>query len=813
MAGVNRVEFGNDKIIDLTDTTVTPSTLRDGITAYDRNGDLITGTGGPISEIDDTAGEGDYDKIWSADKSYNAISSMKYDNLMLNTLYPKTDPPALRPSVVDNDRYIRTQANSGNVLTPAEHGIRVSATPDSDPRSEYMRLNISNNSYSLLSVLDPNGDYTLSFDYTIKFSVACDFRFYKMSATSTYLISTICSYETPGVEQSGHADLVFNLANKHNYLSLFPTRNITGFAEGDFIEIRNIMLVPGTIVFPWKPNPADFEGAFHETDKTLEISGAAADSKVVGDKIRAVNSQNLMIQTLYPKVNPVTSRPAVINAEYRCGPKSSSNGIVSVAEHGLRITNETTAHAGLCFGRYTAPLTDVLDPNKDYTLSFDYTIKFSVACKFNCYTITSTANHTLGAICEYAEAGVEQKGHADCTFKIGTDQVLCLAPTMSYTGSYSPGDFIEIRNIMLVEGAEPAAWKPNPADYEDFSLPKWWEYDEDIRTKIQQLTKKTRISGSTYGTQPFCMIHFSDIHGDGTRLQNLVNFKNHFSEYIQDILHTGDIVKNTIADGLNFWNGVEGAEHILNCIGNHDTRTSTTQTTEAWLGLSMAQCYEMYFAPYINNWGVTCEEGKTYYYKDYTANNVRLIILDGMHERNNADMLEWFEETLESARTAGLHVIAASHIKSYWKLIPYDTVWDDHISVNYSADNDQSETALYPLNMKEEYLQAVEEFIDAGGNFICWLHGHHHYKIFSYPEAYPRQLDICVGSDNLGYENNYIWLKVEGTKSEDDFNVIGVDTYAKILRIVKVGVNYDRYMRHVDTLSFDYGNHRLIYSN
>lgn len=44
MAGVNKVVFGNQVAIDISDSTVSPSTLLEGIKAYGANGDPVTGT-------------------------------------------------------------------------------------------------------------------------------------------------------------------------------------------------------------------------------------------------------------------------------------------------------------------------------------------------------------------------------------------------------------------------------------------------------------------------------------------------------------------------------------------------------------------------------------------------------------------------------------------------------------------------------------------------------------------------------------------------------------------------------------------------
>ena len=47
MPNINKVVFGTTTLIDLTDSTLSdPSQLATGVTAYDRTGTKITGTGG-----------------------------------------------------------------------------------------------------------------------------------------------------------------------------------------------------------------------------------------------------------------------------------------------------------------------------------------------------------------------------------------------------------------------------------------------------------------------------------------------------------------------------------------------------------------------------------------------------------------------------------------------------------------------------------------------------------------------------------------------------------------------------------------------
>lgn len=228
----------------------------------------------------------------------------------------------------------------------------------------------------------------------------------------------------------------------------------------------------------------------------------------------------------------------------------------------------------------------------------------------------------------------------------------------------------------------------------------------------------------------------------------------------------------------------------------------------------MADAYNAFFAPYIANWGAVYTTGKTYYYKDYTTSGVRLIVLDIMHQ--TAEQLAWFQDTLTDARTKGLHVMAACHSYAHWLLDYMDTPWDDHpiiVARGKYPDPEDSSGTDYPKNMADDYADAVDAHLDAGGYFICWLHGHTHFKVFATLETHPRQLDVAVANAGFLNANTYIWERVTGSKSEDDFNLLAVDPYAHILRIVKIGVDYDVYLRHTDTISYDYHSHKLLYTN
>ena len=66
---VNKVQLADGRtLMDISGDTVTAGNMILGTTAHDRSGAAITGTYDPTSIIDDTAGAGDTNVVFSADK-------------------------------------------------------------------------------------------------------------------------------------------------------------------------------------------------------------------------------------------------------------------------------------------------------------------------------------------------------------------------------------------------------------------------------------------------------------------------------------------------------------------------------------------------------------------------------------------------------------------------------------------------------------------------------------------------------------------------------------------------------------------------
>jgi len=335
-------------------------------------------------------------------------------------------------------------------------------------------------------------------------------------------------------------------------------------------------------------------------------------------------------------------------------------------------------------------------------------------------------------------------------------------------------------------------------------------------------------NGGTGVVKPLCLLHFSDIHNnevgesgsgaDGVNnINRIVTFYNKYkkdgsSGFIHDIIHTGDCVVSDYGQAFP-WTTSEDVAKILNVIGNHDLQGTGDMTL----------VYNRYFAPYVEGWGVTlpenaAEEGRCYYYKDYTVNKVRLITLmnwgwlgkTGTTQTYLASQKTWFQEVLEGARTQGLTVICAVHTH------PANVTMLEGCSFNsweyrYHGDvnGSRASTPVADSTNVGGYADDVQNFIDAGGDFACWICGHTHFDAVGPLSGFPDQ--FCIIIENAACRS--YWCadhRITGTLSQDCFNVMSIDTYCKRVNVMRIGSNFASALQHKGAFSYDYKNKKLL---
>ena len=334
------------------------------------------------------------------------------------------------------------------------------------------------------------------------------------------------------------------------------------------------------------------------------------------------------------------------------------------------------------------------------------------------------------------------------------------------------------------------------------------------------------IVGGSLAEKHICLLHFSDIHGNVRNMENIKSYKERFTEFgINDVICTGDMCGMRFPDyKADLWDS-NIYNQILLAIGNHDVYdhngdapSDNYDNRDYWA--TAQEKYVKYIAPNVANWNVVQPEGAglnnyypCYYYKDYdttigadthTVDAVRLIVLDCM--AFDAIQLSWLQSVLEDARTNGYHVIIANHFVPAQS--QNDSDYDGFDTPFNSLDNGMTGSA-YGYSYLPGMCDAVDTFINAGGVFICHICGHMHYDLVGTLHSHPNQIYIAVGSANCANT----WQdspRISCTKFEDLFNLISIDVTKKRMSVVRIGADFDMWMRHRGTMTIDYNSRTLI---
>lgn len=326
---------------------------------------------------------------------------------------------------------------------------------------------------------------------------------------------------------------------------------------------------------------------------------------------------------------------------------------------------------------------------------------------------------------------------------------------------------------------------PGIFDFNDYGL-------ELLR--IENAKKKLASSGSV----PFVMLHFSDIHADTVRLKRILDYYNAMGVRVDEIIHTGDSVEDTVtATSFDFWDACN-ARKVLNCLGNHDVWYTDAFTPPA------NYPYNTYIKPYVDGgyWGTVVQpdnaeaNGLCYYYKDY-ANGIRLVVLDYV---TTADQISWFAGVLADAITNNLAVVVAAHYPVELTT-PFDTAFD-----------------ITPWNnldqwLADSFINAVDTFISNGGEFVCWLTGHTHRDFCGVREISGRkQVAICIDCAALRNDSPFRY-RAEQTKSQDTFNLVAVNPNKKLISVWRVGNELDALNRRKGSMCINYATGELVYTD
>lgn len=374
-----------------------------------------------------------------------------------------------------------------------------------------------------------------------------------------------------------------------------------------------------------------------------------------------------------------------------------------------------------------------------------------------------------------------------------------------------------------------------------------------IGRNIQKDTavRATGAKAVTNDIKPFSFIHISDIHTRGNNykcFENACEFLQHYSN-IKCMIATGDLVWDTYADPTTWYDIALAKTNkpVLNVIGNHD---AGQYNAAEGLGSQSSdkQCYDKFIAPYVNagtlpngvavpGWGVVqpanaATEGKSYYYKDFTEEKIRLIVLcefETDYEINQEGtrlvysrevramrqaQVTWLIDTLTNT-PSDYGVIVAYHqpdalasednaFVSFDLTAEYRSAHGEGatIALVYCEDEQWLPKILNAFATKSSLTLTVTQtgavvtssptlvcdcdFTNVQSEFICILNGHTHRDYIGHHFNYPALTVLCVGADNLRYTSSF-QPRLEGTPSEDLFNVVNIDRNRKTIKIIRIG--------------------------
>lgn len=327
--------------------------------------------------------------------------------------------------------------------------------------------------------------------------------------------------------------------------------------------------------------------------------------------------------------------------------------------------------------------------------------------------------------------------------------------------------------------------------------------DAEFIPKLLSAKKRYYTSTITNAPVPLTIGHLTDIHANWVNVQRFINWCNHHNAYIDIWLNTGDTVSNMFTDGIAGYSALTDVGKIWNVVGNHDTRGENGW--QDYIGLPV---YNQQFAPFISGWGVVqpanaAQNGYCYYYKDFTTQSLRIVVVDIMSF--DATQSSWLATLLEDARINNYHVLVATHFagsrpEAESNLPAYDEIECNYTSL-YRTGSGVSQLIGYNAN---SYLlnDVVNDFIVAGGKFVGFVQGHYHRSFVAKVDKYPNQLVYSGPATKAGELRDF--NHVVGTRDQDEFTIMSIDTYQNIVKIYKVGANVDVFGRHINSVCVDY---------
>ena len=295
-------------------------------------------------------------------------------------------------------------------------------------------------------------------------------------------------------------------------------------------------------------------------------------------------------------------------------------------------------------------------------------------------------------------------------------------------------------------------------------------------------------------TKPLVFTHFSDVHTRQELWNRIIEYNNHYKDYLKFSIHTGDYCGGNRLSYIDLYaNGTSCDIPLFNCVGNHDTYLADNSKGDK------KTTHDLLFN-HTDNWNVHFMDinNSMTYHKDFEEEKIRLIVLDYYYDIDA--QCAWLLERLNGAKALGYHVVTCMHEMTNPIINKLDTTFQ-------TIDNFESLGGN--KNSISKFDKVIGDWKKAGGVHVANFAGHEHSDFIGYTDN--GVLNICVQAAT----DNILWTdgkRVQGTRTWDCFNVVAIETSTGTLKLIRVGNNSDHYLREKKVLSYDYINKRIIFS-
>lgn len=328
----------------------------------------------------------------------------------------------------------------------------------------------------------------------------------------------------------------------------------------------------------------------------------------------------------------------------------------------------------------------------------------------------------------------------------------------------------------------------------------------------------------TLSSKQFCLLCAGDSHNDSTRMNSMVDCLNSVETFDAGIM-LGDMSGNEYTDPItNYMSALANVQKpFLTVLGNHDV---VGAASDADLYTKYGDCLD-----YADLSASELVSGKLYYYKDFSAQKIRVIVLmqyDIKFDGNlcfGQSQIDWFISTLNST-PSGYGVIIAEHTNpSRYMTYNMDAAYTSSTwyQSNYAPTDMSgnpipdiinawinggtlSQTYSYTFDNPPADLTVSADFSARGaGEFITYLGGHWHMDVLGAPTGYTNQPDYHVPAAGLIAATQGDIPRKAGTVSEDSLCAVAVDREKKTVKVFHVGAHYTKDAVNRQYFKYSYG--------